>query len=337
VKKEDKILLAHGGGGSLTKRLIEEIFLPPLKNPILKVLDDSAVFKIEKGRMAFSTDSYVVNPIFFPGGDIGKLAICGTVNDLAMSGARPLYLSTSLIIEEGFLLKDLKRIIASMREASKEAGIEIVAGDTKVVNKGSADKLFITTTGVGIIGKGIEISGVNAKVGDAVIVSGYLGDHGMAIISEREELDFGTKLISDSAPLNHLVTDMLKVSDRIHVLRDPTRGGLATVLNEIAQSSGVGIEIFEEKIPIREEVRGACEMLGYDPLYVANEGKLIAFVTPKDANKVLKVMQKNRYGKNAKIIGKVIKKPEETVLLRTRIGGSRILDMLVGEQLPRIC
>ena len=335
--RKDKILLAHGGGGSLTKRLIEEIFLPPLKNPILEVLDDSAVFKIEKGRMAFSTDSYVVNPIFFPGGDIGRLAICGTVNDLAMSGARPLYLSASLIIEEGFLLKDLKRIIASMKEASEEAGVEIVAGDTKVVNKGSADRLFITTTGIGIIGKGIDISGANARVGDVVIVSGYLGDHGIAIMKEREGLDFRTKLMSDCAPLNHLVADMVKVSDKIHVLRDPTRGGLVTVLNEIAQSSGVGIEIFEDKIPIREEVRGACEMLGYDPLYVANEGKLVAFVAPKDANKVLKVIQKNRYGKDARIIGKVIKKPEETVLLRTRIGGSRILDMLVGEQLPRIC
>ena len=335
--RKNKILLAHGGGGSLTKRLIEELFLPPFKNPILEVLDDSAVFKIEKGKMAFSTDSYVVNPLFFPGGDIGKLAICGTVNDLAMSGARPLYLSVSLIIEEGFLLKDLKRIIASMKEASEEAGIEIVAGDTKVVNKGSADRLFITTTGIGIIGKGIDISGANARVGDALIVSGYLGDHGIAIIKEREGLDFRTKLMSDSAPLNHLVADMVKVSDKIHVLRDPTRGGLVTVLNEIAQSSGVGIEIFEDKIPIREEVKGACEMLGYDPLYVANEGKLVAFVAPKDANKVLKVMRKNKYGKNAKIIGKVIKKPEETVLLRTRIGGSRILDMLVGEQLPRIC
>jgi len=335
--RKDKILLAHGGGGSLTKRLIEEIFLPPLKNPILEVLDDSAVFKIEKGRMAFSTDSYVVNPLFFPGGDIGRLAVCGTVNDLAMSGARPLYLSASLIIEEGFLLKDLKRVIVSMKEASEEAGIEIVAGDTKVVNRGGADGIFITTTGVGIIGKGIDISGVNAKVGDAVIASGYLGDHGMAIMKEREGLDFKAKLISDCAPLNHLVADMLKVSNKIHVLRDPTRGGLATVLNEIARSSGVGIEIFEDKIPVREEVKGACEMLGYDPLYVANEGKLVAFVAPKDANKVLKVMRKHRYGKDAKIIGRVVKNSAETVVLRTQIGGSRILDMLVGEQLPRIC
>ncbi|HEA46947.1 hypothetical protein LCGC14_2342090 [marine sediment metagenome] len=335
--KEDRISLAHGGGGSLTKKLIEEIFLPPFKNPILKVLDDSAVFKIEKGRMAFSTDSYVVNPIFFPGGDIGKLAICGTVNDLAMSGAKPLYLSASLIIEEGFLLKDLKRIITSMKEASEEAGIKIVAGDTKVVNKGSADKIFITTTGIGIIEEGIDISGANAKVGDVVIVNGYLGDHGIAIISERERLDFRTKLISDCVPLNHLVTDMLKVSNGIHVLRDPTRGGLVTVLNEIAQSSGVGIEIFEDKIPIREEVKGACEMLGYDPLYVANEGKLVTFVAPKEALKVLKALHKNKYGKDAKIIGRVVKKPEETVILRTQIGGSRILDMLVGEQLPRIC
>lgn len=335
--KEDRISLSHGGGGSLTKRLIEEAFLPPFKNPILEVLDDSAVFEIEKGRIAFSTDSYVVNPLFFPGGDIGRLAICGTVNDLAMSAARPLYLSASLIIEEGLLLKDLKRIITSMKEASEEAGIKIVAGDTKVVNKGSADKLFVTTTGIGIIEEGINISGRNAKVGDAVIVNGYLGDHGIAIMKEREGLDFRTKLISDCAPLNHLVADMVKVSDKIHVLRDPTRGGLATVLNEIAQSSGVGIEIFEDKIPIREEVKGACEMLGYDPLYVANEGKLIAFVAPKEAPKVLKAVHKNKYGRNAKIIGKVIKRPEETVILRTQIGGSRILDMLTGEQLPRIC
>jgi hydrogenase expression/formation protein HypE len=335
--KKDKILLTHGGGGSLTKTLIEKTFLPSLKNPILGVLDDSAVFKIEKGQMAFSTDSYVVNPLFFAGGDIGKLAICGTVNDLAMSGARPLYLSASFIIEEGFLFQDLKRIITSVKAATREAKVNIIAGDTKVVNKGNADGLFITTTGIGIIKEGIDISGKNAQVGDAIIVSGYLGDHGVAIISEREGLDFETKLISDCAPLNHLVADMLKVSNKIHTLRDPTRGGLATILNEIAQSSQVGLEIFEEKVPIRKEVRGACEMLGYDPLYVANEGKLVAFVAPGDATKILKAMHKNKYGKNARIIGKVVKKPEGRVILKTRIGGSRILDMLLGAQLPRIC
>ncbi len=333
---KDKILLAHGSGGKLAHELVEKSLVKALANPLLAKLDDSAVFDFS-GRLAFTTDSYVVSPIFFPGGDIGKLAVCGTVNDLAMSGAKPLYLSLSFIIEEGLLQSELKKVVDSVQKAAKEAGVDIVTGDTKVVHRGSADKLFINTAGVGIIAEGINISGSNAKPGDKVILSGTIGDHGIAVISRREELSFSTNLESDCAPLGGLVADMVKASPNIHCLRDPTRGGLATSLNELAKQSKVSIRIEEEKIPVREEVMAACEMLGFDPLYVANEGKLVAIVPPNDADKVLKAMRKNRYGKDAVIIGEVGSDKPGRVVMETALGASRIVDMLTGDLLPRIC
>ena len=333
---EDKILLAHGSGGKLTHELVEKTFLQAFANPILAKLDDSAVFNLS-GKLAFTTDSYVVNPIFFPGGDIGKLAVCGTVNDLAMSGAKPLYLSLSFILEEGLPQDELTRIVDSIQKAAEEAGVEIVTGDTKVVHRGSADKLFINTAGVGLVPEGVNISGSNAKPGDKVILNGPIGDHGIAVLSQREGLSFSTRLKSDCAPLAGLVADMLAASPNIHCLRDPTRGGLATALNELARGSRVGIRIEEEKIPIREEVLAACEMLGFDPLYVANEGKLVAIVPAEDAEKVLKAMQGNRYGREATIIGEVREENPGRVVMRTRLGASRIIDMLTGDLLPRIC
>ncbi len=333
---KDRILLAHGSGGKLAHDLVERSFLQALSNPILAKLDDSAVFDFE-GRLAFTTDSYVVNPIFFPGGDIGKLAVCGTVNDLAMSGAKPLYLSLSFIIEEGLLRSELERIVGSIQEVAEEAEVKIVTGDTKVVHRGSADKLFINTAGLGIIPEGVNVSGSNARPGDKVILSGPIGDHGIAVLSQREGLSFSTKLESDCAPLNTLVAEMLKVSKNIHCLRDPTRGGLATTLNELATQSKVSIRIEEERIPVREEVLAACEMLGFDPLYIANEGKLVAIVPAEDANRVLEVMQENHYGKDAAIIGEVRVEHPGRVVMKTRLGSSRIVAMLIGDILPRIC
>ncbi len=332
----DKIILAHGSGGKLARELIEKTFLQALSNPLLARLDDSAVFDFE-GRLAFTTDSYVVNPIFFPGGDIGRLAVCGTVNDLAMVGAVPLYLSLAFIIEEGLLQEDLARIVGSVQMAAREAGVQIVTGDTKVVNRGSADKLFINTAGVGLVPEGVDISGSNARPGDKVILSGTIGDHGIAVLSQREGLSFSTRLKSDCAPLNRLVAEMIKASPRIHAMRDPTRGGLATTLNEIASQSKVSIRIEEEKIPVREEVRGACEMLGLDPLYIANEGKLVAIVAPEDAEAVLKKMRRNTYGREAALIGEVQAEHPGRVVMKTQLGASRIVDMLVGDPLPRIC
>ena len=332
----DKILLAHGSGGKLAHDLVEKSFVRALANPLLDKMDDSAVFDIS-GRLAFTTDSYVVSPIFFPGGDIGKLAVCGTVNDLATSGARPMYLSLSFIIEEGLSLKELEKVVNSVRAAVGEAGVEIVTGDTKVVTRGSADKLFINTAGVGVIPEGVNISGSNAKPGDKVILNGAIGDHGIAVVSKREGLSFATKLKSDCAPLGDLVADMLKASPNIHALRDPTRGGLATSLNELAQQSKVSIRIEEKEIPVREEVLAACEMLGFDPLYVANEGRMIAIVPPEDADKILKAMRKNRYGKDAAIIGEVGAEKPGRVVMKTVLGSSRIVDMMVGDLLPRIC
>ena len=336
AKGGDKILLAHGSGGKIAHELVKRSFVQALDNPLLSKLDDSAVADFE-GRLAFTTDSYVVSPIFFPGGDIGKLAVCGTVNDLAMSGAKPLYLSLALIIEEGLPLSDLERIVASIVKATGEADVVIATGDTKVVHRGSADKLFINTAGIGLVPPGVDISGSNAKPGDKVILSGAIGDHGIAVLSRREGLDFSTKLKSDCAPLNRLVADMLKASRDMHCLRDPTRGGLATTLNELAQQSQVSIRIEEEAIPVREEVHAACEMLGLDPLYIANEGKLVAIVPDSDANAVLKTMRRNRYGKKACIIGEVKSENPGRVVMHTRIGSSRIVDMLVGDPLPRIC
>ena len=333
---EDKILLAHGSGGKLAHELVERSFVKALANPLLAKLDDSAVFDFS-GRLALTTDSYVVSPIFFPGGDIGKLAVYGTVNDLAMSGAKPLYLSLSFIIEEGLSLGELNEIVDSVQKAAQQAGVEIVTGDTKVVHRGSADKLFINTAGVGIIPEGVNISGSNARPGDKLILSGTIGDHGIAVLSQREGLSFSTQLESDCAPLGSLVAEILEVSPNIHCLRDPTRGGLATTLNELAKQSQVSIRIEEEKVPVREEVLAACEMLGFDPLYVANEGKLVAIVPTGDADKILKAMQGNHYGKDATIIGEVRAEHPGRVIMKTCLGASRIIDMLVGDLLPRIC
>lgn len=333
---EDKILLAHGSGGKLAHELVEKSFVKALVNPFLAKLDDSAVFNLS-GKLAFTTDSYVVSPIFFPGGDIGKLAVCGTVNDLAMSGARPLYLSLAFIIEEGLSQAELNKIVDSTQRAAQEAGVQIVTGDTKVVHRGSADKLFINTAGVGVIPEGVDISGSKARPGDKVILSGTIGDHGIAVLSQREGLSFSTRLESDCVPLNSLVAAMLTASPNIHCLRDPTRGGLATSLNELAKQSKVGIRIEEEKIPLREEVLAACEMLGFDPLYVANEGKLAAIVPAENADKVLEAMQGNQYGKDAAIIGEVRAEHPGRVVMKTCLGASRIIDMLVGDLLPRIC
>jgi len=332
----EKILLAHGSGSRLSHDLIEKILAPPLNNPILSRMDDSAVFELS-GRIAFTTDSYVVSPIFFPGGDIGRLAVCGTVNDLSMSGARPLYISLALIIEEGLELEELRRVIESVRETAEEAGVIIVTGDTKVVNRGKADRLFINTTGIGLIEGAVDISGSNARPGDRIILSGGIGEHGMAVMSKREGLQFNLPVTSDCAPLNRLVADMLAASRRIHSLRDPTRGGLASTLNEFARQSGVGLGIEEAKIPIHDGVRGACELLGLDPLYIANEGKLVAVVDPGDADIVLAAMRKNKYGVQAAIIGEVTAEHKGRVVMKTGIGSSRIVDMPAGEILPRIC
>lgn len=356
--RETHITLAHGSGGKAMHELVEGLFLEYLRNPLLEMLEDQAVFEVpqtssagatetEAGhqptRLAFTTDSFVVDPIFFPGGDIGKLAINGTVNDLAMSGARPLYLSAGFILEEGFAIEDLKRILQSMREAADEAGIQVVTGDTKVVQKGSADKLFINTAGIGIIESPVKISAARARPGDKVILSGMIGDHGTTIMIARGELELETDIESDCAPLNSLVSDMLDEANRaerldaLHCLRDPTRGGVATTLNEIALTSEVCVQIYEDRIPVREEVKGACEILGLDPLYVANEGKLIAFVASEIAESVVARMKGNRYGRDACIIGEVKAEPKGIVAMVTGFGGTRIVDMLAGEQLPRIC
>ncbi|MBM4160156.1 MAG: hydrogenase expression/formation protein HypE [Ignavibacteria bacterium] len=337
ITEYKNVLLAHGGGGKLTQQMIQKMFLPQFRNELLVPLHDGAVFAVEEARLAFSTDSYVVNPIFFPGGDIGKLAVHGTVNDLAMCGARPLYLSVALIIEEGLPMDDLWRVVLSMQEAAQVAGVEIITGDTKVVDRGKGDKIFVNTSGVGIVGKGIDISPRRARPGDAIILSGSIALHGIAVMSIREGLEFEAGIESDTAPLNGLVEAMLKAGSDIHVLRDPTRGGVASALNEIASSSNVGIVIVDEKIPVTEPVRGACEILGLDPLYVANEGKLIAFVPSSTADEVLRAMRAHPLGAEAVIIGEVVSEHPGTVLMRTRVGGMRVVDMLSGEQLPRIC
>jgi hydrogenase expression/formation protein HypE len=335
----EKILLAHGAGGRLSHDLVHDLFLPYFPAPALARLDDSAVVEpgASHGRLAFTTDCYVVKPLFFKGGDIGRLAVCGTVNDLAMVGATPLYLSAGFVLEEGLDLEILRKVAAAMKASAEEALVQIVAGDTKVVEKGGADQLFVTTAGVGVVPEGVDISASNARPGDVVLLSGAIGDHGIAVLSEREGLAFRTRVASDVAPLNGLVTAMLKVSREIHVLRDPTRGGLATSLNEIALQSGVTMRISEADIPVHDGVRAACEMLGYDPLYVANEGKLVAVVASDDAEKLLEAMRTDRLGREATIIGEVTDQARARVLLSTRIGGTRIVDMLAGEMLPRIC
>ncbi len=334
---EDRILLAHGSGGELSHELVASLFAKIFHNPYLQPLDDSAVLSLEGARWAFTTDSYVVTPIFFPGGDIGKLAVCGTVNDLSMSGARPLFLSAGFIIEEGFSFSSLTRIVSSMEETAAEAGVKIVTGDTKVVNRGAADGIFINTAGIGLIPPGINASGNNARPGDQVLLSGTIGDHGVAILSAREGLQFSTTLESDCAPLNDLVAKMIAASARIRCLRDPTRGGLASTLNELARQSGVGIWVEETRIPLKEEVRGACELLGLEPWILANEGKLVAIVAAEAAEGILQAMRAHPLGRNASRIGEVREEPKGKVLLRTPLGSNRILDMMVGELLPRIC
>jgi len=334
---EDRIMMAHGSGGKISHELISDFFLPKFDNDILKKLDDSAVFKIKGNRLAFTTDSYVINPIFFPGGDIGKLAISGTVNDISMSGAVPLYISVSFVFEEGFLISNLEKILKSIKDAAKQAKVLIVCGDTKVVEKGSVDKIFINTSGLGVIEDGINISGENAKVGDLIIINGSIGDHGIAVISKRGQFEFEIQIESDCAPLSDLVQHMLSYTKNVNVLRDPTRGGIATSLNEIAEKSKVSIKVNENKIPVKKAIIGACEMLGFDPLYVANEGKLIAIVSKKDAYGLLNHMKKHPLAKDSEIIGEVTEGKAGRVIMKTLIGSTRILDMMIGELLPRIC
>jgi len=338
LSHNEQIVMGHGAGGRMSHQLIQRAFLPAFKNPALQVGDDAAL--VDAGlcqQLSISTDSHVVWPLFFPGGDIGRLAVCGTVNDVAMLGAKPLYLTAGFILEEGLQMETLQRVIASMHDAAEEARVQIVAGDTKVVQKGKADGLYITTAGVGVVRAGYAVSGANAKAGDAVILSGPVGDHGMAVLGARGELGFQSSIQSDIAPLNHLIEAMLDASRNIHVLRDPTRGGLATTLNEITMQSNIGIMLDEKTIPVRPEVGAACEMLGFDPLYVANEGKLVAMVAHEDADAVLTAMRATRYGEEAVIIGKVTSEPRERVLLKTALGTTRVVDMLAGEMLPRIC
>ncbi len=336
-KNFNKIILGHGSGGKLSAELIDQLFLPAFTNEFLSPLGDQAVININGTRVAFTTDSYVVNPIFFPGGSIGDVAVNGTVNDLAVGGARPLYISAGMILEEGMPFEELERVVNDMKNACKQAGVMLVTGDTKVVEKGKGDKIFINTSGIGIIDDGIEISPRRVRAGDKLIVNGPIGEHGIAIMSIREGLEFETEIKSDTAPLNSLVQDMLNAGKTIHWMRDPTRGGLSSSLNELAKASNKGIVLDESEIPVPESVKAACEILGLDPLYVANEGKLLAVVPAGEADGILDVMHKNPQGKGAKIIGEVVDDHHGYVLLKTSIGGKRVVDMLAGEQLPRIC
>jgi len=338
IQEYPTVLLAHGGGGRLTQMLIERMFWPTFRNPALETLHDGAVLEVEGVRLAFTTDSFVVSPLFFPGGDIGGLAVNGTINDLAMCGARPLYLSLGFILEEGFPMEDLWRVVRSIQKAVQEAGVEVATGDTKVVDRGKGDGVFINTTGLGLIPPGIHISPRRATPGDVVLISGAIAVHGIAILSVREGLEFETTLESDTAALNGLVDALLRAAGpEVHVLRDPTRGGVSSALNEIAASANVGIVLEETKIPIWDEVRGACEILGLDPLYVANEGKCLAIVAPEAAEAVLEAMRSHPLGREAAIIGQVVEERPGSVILRSRVGGKRVVDMLSGEQLPRIC
>ncbi len=337
ISQYPHVLMAHGGGGTLMHRLLEDVFGKAFSNPILDARHDSAQFELPPGRVAMTTDSYVVRPIFFPGGDIGSMAIHGTVNDLAMSGARPLYLSCGFIIEEGLPMETLWGVVCSMRDAAKKCGVQIVTGDTKVVDKGKGDGLFINTTGIGVIENAQKILPQNVQPGDAVIVSGDLGRHGMAIMAVREGLAFETTIESDSAPVHEPVLALLKNGIEIHCLRDLTRGGLASALNEIAEAAGVKIAVEEKLIPVREDVHAACEMLGLDPLHVANEGRFVAFVAAQDIERALKILRGYEVSAGAARIGKVVEKSAPLVTLKSAIGASRILDMPSGEQLPRIC
>jgi hydrogenase expression/formation protein HypE len=331
------IVLGHGGGGKLSAELVENLFVPAFRNSVIESLGDSAILRLPAGPLAFSTDSYVVHPLFFPGGSIGDLAINGTVNDLAMSGAQPLYLSVGFIIEEGLPMGMLAQIVECMRAAAGKAGVQIVTGDTKVVEKGHGDGCYINTAGIGIIPQGREVGAARAQPGDAIIMSGTIGDHGMAVMSVREGLEFDSVIQSDSAALNGLVEAMFEASRGIHVLRDPTRGGLASSLNEIAAQSRVGIALNEEKLPVKVDVQSACELLGMDPIYVANEGKLVAIVSQPEAEAVLHAMRRHPLGGDSEIIGVVVSERPGMVTAKTKIGGTRVIPMQIGEQLPRIC
>ena len=333
----ERILLAHGSGGRLSYDLIRELFLPPLHNPILATLSDAAIFSHQGVRLAITTDSYVVDPIFFPGGDIGSLAIYGTINDLAMGGAEPLFFSIGFILEEGFPVEELKVVVNSVKEAAQQCGVEIIAGDTKVVPRGKGDKIFINTTGLGVVREEIELSVDRVCVGDKIIINGFIGEHGIAVMSQREGLEFDTLIKSDAAPLWGFVSQMLEASQGLHLLRDPTRGGVATILNEVVSEQDFGIHLEEASLPIGEGVLGACELLGLDPLYVANEGKLIAFCKPGEVEPIMAAMKRHPYGREARVIGEVVATPPGKVIMKTRVGGTRLLDMLTGEQLPRIC
>jgi hydrogenase expression/formation protein HypE len=335
--KHGVVDMSHGGGGCAMAQLVEELFLEAFDNDWLRQRNDQACFAVGSGRMVMATDSHVVTPLFFPGGDIGCLSVHGTINDVAMAGARPLYLSAGFILEEGLPLADLKRIVASMAEASRQAGVPVVTGDTKVVEKGKGDSVFITTTGVGVVPDGIDVSADRAQPGDAVLVSGSIGDHGVAIMSFRENLTFETTIRSDTAAMHGLVARMIESVPDLHCLRDPTRGGLATTLNELARQSGVGIHISEKAIPVKREVAAACELLGLDPLYVANEGKLVAICAPHHTDRLLAAMRSHPLGAEAAVIGEVVQDAHQFVQMRTAFGGSRVVDWLSGEQLPRIC
>jgi hydrogenase expression/formation protein HypE len=337
VGRYDRVVLGHGSGGRLTHELVSQVFLRAFANPVLDALEDQATVPVGGERIAFTTDSFVVRPLFFPGGDIGRLAVCGTVNDLAVGGAEPLYLAAAFILEEGLAMADLERVVASMRRACDEAGIAIVTGDTKVVDRGKADQVFIATTGVGRVPAGRDLSIANAREGDAVLVSGTIGDHGIAIMSVREGISFETELASDCAPLTGLVRAILDASPRVRCLRDPTRGGVASALNEIAEASRIGVEVHEARVPVRPEVRGACELLGLDPLYVANEGKLVLVCPPEDEERVLEAMRNHPLGRNSASIGRMTGAHPGVVTVRSVVSGERVLGLLTGEQLPRIC
>ena len=333
----DVIVMGHGSGGRMTQELVDRVFRKYLSNPILGEGNDFGQVPSHPGRLAVSTDSHIITPLFFPGGDIGKLSISGTVNDVAVSGAIPLYITAGFIIEEGFPISDLEKIVISMAETARESGVQLISGDTKVAEKGKVDKLFINTTGFGWIPDKLFIGGQYASPGDIVIISGTLGDHGIAVLAARGELGFETEMLSDVAPLNHMISSLLQAAPHTHVLRDPTRGGLATTLNEIALQSHTAIVLQEDQIPVRREVRAACDMLGFDPLYLANEGKLIVIVPESESFGAMEALRRHPLGRMAARIGKVQETPKDRVLMQTPIGGSRILDVLAGEMLPRIC
>ena len=331
------ITLSHGSGGKMTNELINDVFLKYFTNDILDKKNDAGSIDLNEGRFAYTTDSFVITPIFFRGGDIGKISVCGTLNDLCASGAKPLYMSAGFILEEGLSIENLERIVDSMAKVLDEANVKLIAADTKVVSRGAADQIFINTSGIGIIQDGVNIHGANAKPGDKIIITGDVGDHGCSILMQREELGIEADIKSYCAPLNDMIQKILKKTKEVHVMRDPTRGGIATTLNEIAEQSNVGIKIYEQSIPIKREVSGVCELLGLDPLYMANEGKMLIIAPSKSCESILETLKNHKYAKNACIIGEVTGEHRRRVIIKTITGGSRILDMLIGDQLPRIC